>query len=94
MTIFLQLGQDVSWFIHIYEIKNEHPIKVTPKIWFDSKAAHIFSLSFDISFDRRTAVPVRDLPEDIYTEVCPYVAHPNSYGFVVTFFYYIRPLSV
>lgn len=63
----------------------------------DSKAAHIFFLSFslhlyfghlDISSDRRTAVPVRHLPEDIYTEVCPYVAHPNSYGFVVTFIYY------
>lgn len=68
----------------------QQPPPKNQNLVFNSKAAFFLflSLSFDISFDRRTAVPVRHLPEDIYTEVCPYVAHPNSYGFVVTFIYY------
>lgn len=78
-----------SSFIIISTSYNNHPPK-KQNLVFNSKAAFFLflSLSFDISFDRRTAVPVRHLPEDIYTEVCPYVAHPNSYGFVVTFIYY------
>lgn len=28
---------------------------------------------------RRTTVPVRHLPEDVYTEMCTYVAYANSY---------------
>lgn len=40
-----------------------------------------------LNFDRRTTVPVRYLPEDIYTEVRPYIAHTNSYGFVGVLIY-------